>query len=101
MFDEYESSYIDFNTSFLHDDNFGISCNEPCNLSFNEEINTKDNTLSTSLTDNHSSTDKQNSDISNIVTVPGFYNPKYKPIVDNGKEYKYEDNPALYRKIRK
>ncbi len=28
-------------------------------------------------------------------------NPKYQPLEDNGVLYNYEDNPAVYKRIRK
>lgn len=100
MLDDYESSYIDLNSSFLNNE-YNFHDNEPCDLSFSNDSQTKDNTLSISLTGNQSFSTRQNSNMPNIVSVLGFYNPKYRPIIDDGKEYKYEDNPGLYRKIRK
>lgn len=31
----------------------------------------------------------------------GFYNSRYKPISDGGVVYLYENDPSLYKKIRK
>ena len=33
--------------------------------------------------------------------VLGLSNPKFAPLEDNGVVYRYEDNPATYRRIRK
>jgi len=101
MLDEYQSSYIDLNASFHDTYNFKILDEEPCDLSFSVDSITKDNTLSASLGENHSFRLNKNSNESTTQALSGFYNPKYKPILDDGKEYRYEDNPALYRKIRK
>lgn len=100
MLDDYETSYIDLNISFLNDE-YNFHENEPCDISLSNDNQTKDNTLSTSLKGNQSFSTRQNLNMPNILSVPGFYNPKFKPIIDEGKEYRYEDNPGLYRKIRK
>lgn len=101
MFDDYEPSYADLDTSFLRTGEFNLNEEDQCEISFSNNSLTKENTLSTSVNESHSFSLKQNSNMQSAVTVSGFYNPKFKPIVDDGKEYRYEDNPSLYRKIRK
>lgn len=95
MLDDFETSYLDLDASFLHAHDYD------CNISISDNPTANANTLSTSVTDMKSFTTGQNSNVPNAMLSQGFYNSKFKPIVDDGLEYRYEDNPALYRKIRK
>lgn len=91
MLDEFNTSYLDLDASLLNA--------EPthCDLSFSDNPTAQPPTLSTSCAEYT----PPNSHKSHHTPPIGFYNPRYKPIIDDGREYRYEDDPALYRRIRK
>lgn len=100
MFDEFDTSYHNLEKSFLNSSLF--ECEEAGEESlFAEPVKYTSETHSNSNGDKSMKSQVPQPDIQSEPVNFGFFNPKFKPITDNGKTYKYEENPVLYRKIRK
>ena len=100
MFDEFDTSYHNLEKSFLNSSIFECEEEQEHSL-FGEPVKFVSETNSNSHKDKSVGSQLPQPQIQSQPASFGFFNPKFKPITDNGKTYNYEDNPTLYRKIRK